>query len=147
MIERSHLSALALLDLRYYAKKKSLNVPINGMKEQLIDVILAGQAKDLADRARRALSLVTEGTDGAAGLEPHSSTYSMTESSVGSTPGLGGVAQDNAGTDTSTSDLLHTPTSPPSADYNNRGSARVVSCSTVDSKTGDPLPKWSTVCW
>jgi hypothetical protein len=77
---------MATVHLKYYARRKQLNAPINGLKEELIDIILAAQAKDLTERAKKALGQVAEGVDGAAILNPHVSTYSMTSrNGLGST--------------------------------------------------------------
>ena len=66
---------MVLVDLRYYAKRKRLIVPVNGVKEQVIEVILAEQVKELNERARLARGEVEEGTDGGAS-RPYVSTYS-----------------------------------------------------------------------
>lgn len=114
---------MAVLDLKYYARRKELNVPINGMKEQLIDIILAAQAKDLTERARLAASQVRMGVDGAM-LDPYVSAYSMTGRGEGGTPGVAqdsSPAGDGVGRVASDSDM---PTSTPSSD---RKRAREVS--------------------
>lgn len=83
VIERSHLNNLALVDLKYYTRRKNIAVPVAVEKDQIIVFILARQAKELKERARKALSQVAE--DSADGVnvdlsrfEPHLSAYSMT---------------------------------------------------------------------
>lgn len=83
VIERAHLVSMATLDLKYYARRKSLSFPINGLKDDIIDVILADQAKDLTARARLALSQVSGDINGAAMLDPYVSSYSMAGRTVG----------------------------------------------------------------
>ena len=83
VIEQSHLTNLSLTDLKYFARRRRLVVPINVNPEQIIAIILGRQAKDLSLRARKALSQVAGLTDGAnfetidlSTLEPHVSIYS-----------------------------------------------------------------------
>lgn len=104
-----------------------MRVPINGMKDQLIDIILAAQAKDLTERAKLAVSQVSKGVDGAVMLDPYVSAYSMAGRGEGGAPGftndsspardgVGGVASDSG-----------TPTSTPNAATNDRKRSREVS--------------------
>ena len=83
VIERFHLTGLSLIDLKYFAQRKRIDIPVNVTQDEIIEIIISRQAKDLSIRARRALSLVTSLPPGATFenvdttlLEPQMSTYS-----------------------------------------------------------------------
>lgn len=115
---------MVLVDLRYYAKRKRLIVPINGGKEQAIEVILAEQVKELSERARLARGeMEEEGMDGAS--RPYVSTYS----SGGRGPGSEGTLERDSGGDVigGVASAPPAPTSPLSSANNDKKRLRDVS--------------------
>lgn len=90
VMERHHLEPLSVKDLKYYTRTRSISSPINANKQQLIDLILASQAKQLSDMARKALAQVQGGATGTDfetvdldKLQPYTSAYSSQSSQTG----------------------------------------------------------------
>ena len=84
-MERSQLEQLTVSDLKYYTKENNIETPLNVSKEEMVELILGRQAKELTEKARKALQQVSGLPHGAtvmdvdvAQLEPHTSVYSST---------------------------------------------------------------------
>lgn len=90
VMERHQLEPLLVKDLKYYTRSRCIPCPINASKTQLVELILAYQAKELSDMARKALAQVQGGATGTDfetvdpdRLLPYTSAYSSQSGRTG----------------------------------------------------------------
>ena len=60
VIDRSQLLSLSTFQLKYFANRRHIDTPLNVRREELVCLILTGQAKDLAQKTKLAFREVVD---------------------------------------------------------------------------------------